>query len=90
MIEQIYGLFADQFYTNGERDIDEVGRLRMDLKELDDSVQDKVKVLWAQVTSDNLRELSDYAGYHEDFLKLFGFGFDGVDYDADISPLVEL
>ena len=90
VIEQIHGLFADQFYTSGERDVDEVGRLRMDLKELDDSIQDKVKELWAQVSTDNLRELSDYAGYNEDFLKLFGFGFDGVDYDADISPLVEL
>ncbi|UTW46433.1 trans-2-enoyl-CoA reductase family protein [bacterium SCSIO 12696] len=90
VIEQIQGLFADQFYTKGERDLDEVGRLRMDLKELDDSVQDEVKQLWSQVTSENLRELSDYAGYHHDFLQLFGFGFDGVDYDADISPLVEL
>ncbi|MGS2724182.1 enoyl-ACP reductase FabV [Porticoccus sp. GXU_MW_L64] len=90
VIEQIYGLFADQFYTRGERDTDEVGRLRMDLKELDDSIQDRVKELWAQVSTENLRDLSDYAGYHEDFLKLFGFGFDGVDYDADISPLVEL
>ncbi|MCV6605664.1 MAG: trans-2-enoyl-CoA reductase family protein [Porticoccaceae bacterium] len=90
VIEQIYGLFARQFYTSGERDTDEIGRLRMDLKELDDSIQDKVKELWAQVSTDNLRDLSDYAGYHEDFLKLFGFGFDGVDYDADVSPLVEL
>ncbi|MDM3871069.1 trans-2-enoyl-CoA reductase family protein [Porticoccus sp. W117] len=90
VIEQIYGLFADQFYTNGERDLDEVGRLRMDLKELDDSIQDKVKELWAQVSTENLRDLSDYAGYNDDFLKLFGFGFDGVDYDADVSPLVEL
>ncbi|WIO73357.1 trans-2-enoyl-CoA reductase family protein [Porticoccaceae bacterium LTM1] len=90
VIEQIYSLFANQLYTTGERDIDEVGRLRVDLKELDDAIQDKVKELWAQVNTENLRELSDYAGYQEDFLKLFGFGFEGVDYDADISPLVEL
>lgn len=90
VIEQIYSLFANQLYTTGERDIDEVGRLRVDLKELDDAIQDKVKELWAQVNTENLRELSDYAGYQEDFLKLFGFGFDGVDYDADVSPLVEL
>lgn len=89
-IEQIFGLFADQFYTSGERDIDEVGRLRMDLKEIDDDVQNAVKELWAQVSTDNLRELSDYAGYHQGFLELFGFGFDNVDYDADVSPVVEL
>ena len=70
--------------------MDRAGRLRMDQNELDDSVQNKVKALWAEVTSDNLRQLSDFAGYHSDFLKLFGFGFNNVDYEADISPMIEL
>jgi len=34
--------------------------------------------------------LTDYAGYHHEFLNLFGFGVDGVDYDADLNPLVEI
>jgi len=89
-IEQIQGLFADQLYTNGERILDEVGRLRMDGKELRDEVQAQVKESWDQVTSENLRELTDYTGYEHEFLKLFGFDIDAVDYEADVSPLVEL
>jgi enoyl-[acyl-carrier protein] reductase/trans-2-enoyl-CoA reductase (NAD+) len=32
-------------------------------------------------------ELSDLAGFRRDFLRIFGFEADGVDYDADVSPL---
>ena len=89
-IEQIQGLFARQLYSRGGRDIDDLGRLRMDGLELQDGVQDKVKELWGSITTENLHELSDFAGYREEFLKLFGFGVPGVDYDADVSPMVEL
>ncbi|EGU40160.1 hypothetical protein, partial [Vibrio splendidus] len=27
--------------------------------------------------------------YKEEFLKLFGFGVEGVDYEADVNPAVE-
>jgi enoyl-[acyl-carrier protein] reductase/trans-2-enoyl-CoA reductase (NAD+) len=30
--------------------------------------------------------LSDFAGYKHEFLKLFGFEIEGVDYDADVNP----
>jgi len=33
--------------------------------------------------------ISDFAGYKAEFLRLFGFGIEGVDYDADVSPLVD-
>ena len=36
----------------------------------------------------NFHELSDYAGYNGDFLNLFGFGIEGVDYEADVDPQV--
>ncbi len=89
-IEQIQGLFARQFYTDGQRDVDEAGRLRMDGLELKDSVQHKVQELWGKVTTENVNELTDYAGYHAEFLRLFGFGLAGVDYDADVDPMVNL
>ncbi len=89
-IEQIHGLFERQLYATGERDLDEQGRLRMDGLELKDSVQDKVKALWDSVTTDNINELTDFKGYRQEFLKLFGFGIEGVDYEADVNPLVEL
>lgn len=89
-IEQIHGLFARQLYSQGQRDLDEVGRLRMDGLELRDEVQDKVKDLWGRVTTANVLQLTDYQGYHEEFLRLFGFGLPGVDYDAEVDPLLEL
>ena len=89
-IEQIQGLFERQIYTVGQADIDEDGRWRMDGEELKDSVQAKVAGLWDSVNTDNIGELTDFKGYHQEFLRLFGFGIDGVDYEADTSPLVEL
>ncbi|MEZ0149919.1 MAG: enoyl-ACP reductase FabV [Candidatus Reddybacter sp.] len=89
-IEQIQGLFERQIYTDGQADIDEDGRWRMDGEELKDSVQAQVAGLWDSVNTDNIGELTDFKGYHQEFLRLFGFGLDGVDYEADTSPLVEL
>lgn len=88
-IEQINGLFRQGLYSNTPI-LDDAGRLRMDGKELADDVQDKVAALWDQVTTDTIDSLTDYHGYHTEFLHLFGFGFDGVDYDADVTPLVPL
>jgi enoyl-[acyl-carrier protein] reductase/trans-2-enoyl-CoA reductase (NAD+) len=34
-------------------------------------------------------QLTDYAGYKHDFLKLFGFTRDDVDYEADIATKVD-
>lgn len=85
-IEQIDGLFRLLLQDNPE--VDDMGRLRMDGKETNDATQAKIKALWDQVTQENFLELSDYAGYHSEFLHLFGFGFDEVDYDADVSPVV--
>ncbi|MEJ2416872.1 MAG: trans-2-enoyl-CoA reductase family protein [Exilibacterium sp.] len=87
-IEQLYRLFTEGLYTDSPR-LDGEGRLRMDERELKPEIQAQVEALWPQVTEENLFEITDYKGYNEDFLKLFGFGVDGVDYEADISPLVE-
>ncbi|MFP8967461.1 enoyl-ACP reductase FabV [Pokkaliibacter sp. CJK22405] len=86
-IEQITGLFKEKL-LEAAPETDEVNRLRMDGKETNDATQAKIKDLWAQVTQENFHQLSDYAGYHKEFLHLFGFGFDGVDYEADVDPVV--
>ncbi len=88
-IEQIQGLFARQLYGSA-RELDEAGRLRMDAKELRDDVQARVKALWETVTTENVDRLTDLKGYKEEFLKLFGFGMSGVDYSADVDPVVQL
>ena len=51
-------------------------------------VQAEVFKSWETIETDTLKELSDYAGYQQEFLRLFGFGIDGVDYDA--SPEIDV
>jgi enoyl-[acyl-carrier protein] reductase/trans-2-enoyl-CoA reductase (NAD+) len=87
-IEQIYDLFNEKL-TQAQPVTDELGRLYMNDKETNDKTQAKITSLWDQVTQDNFHQLSDYAGYHHEFLKLFGFDIQGVDYEADVEPLVE-
>ena len=87
-IEQIQRLFVECLYSANPR-LDAEGRARVDNLELEPSVQAEVEQIWAQVTEENLFQTTDYQGHHEDFLKLFGFGVPGVDYEADVSPLVD-
>ncbi|MCF6132077.1 enoyl-ACP reductase FabV [Flavobacterium wongokense] len=89
-IEQIQRLFAERLYKGEEVPTDEKGRIRIDDWEMRDDIQDKVKELWAKATSENLTEIGDLAGYKQDFLNLFGFGFDKVDYKADANELVQI
>jgi enoyl-[acyl-carrier protein] reductase/trans-2-enoyl-CoA reductase (NAD+) len=87
-IEQIQRLFKECLYSATPR-LDSAGRYRVDELELDPAVQSKVEAIWDQVTEENLFELTDFAGYKTEFLRLFGFGIDGVDYDAETTPLVQ-
>ncbi len=87
-IEQLQRLFTECLYTDAPR-IDEQQRFRVDELELSPEIQAKVEAIWPQVTSENLNDLSDFALYQAEFLRLFGFGVEGVDYDADTTPLVE-
>ncbi|MEZ5430123.1 MAG: hypothetical protein R3F31_02875 [Verrucomicrobiales bacterium] len=52
-----------------------------------EDVQSAVGQVWDQVTTENLDELGDFAGYQAEFLKLFGFGLTGVDYSLDTEPV---
>ena len=86
-IEQSQRLFAECLYSDAPR-IDNANRYRVDEKELDPNVQSRVEAIWSGVDEDNVLDLIDFNAYNQDFLKLFGFGIAGIDYDADISPLV--
>lgn len=85
-IEQIYRLFAANLYNGAKPNLDAAGRIRIDDKEMEADVQAKVDALWPQVTTENLKQISDYESYRSEFLKLFGFGLDGVDYEAAVDP----
>ncbi len=88
-IEQVQGLFA-KLLIQQSPETDDQGRLRMDGNELLPEVQRQVEDIWQQVNTDNVNELTDYKGYQTEFLKLFGFSFDTVDYSADVDPVVTL
>jgi len=53
-------------------------------------IQAAVREIWPQVTTENLEALTDIAGYRTEFLKMFGFGLPGIDYDADVEPHREM
>ncbi|MEW5250971.1 enoyl-ACP reductase FabV [Microbulbifer discodermiae] len=86
-IEQLYRLYTEGLYSDNPQ-LDSDNRYRMDEWELRRETQAKIEALWPQVNNENLFQLTDHRGYQADFLKLFGFGVDGVDYAADTSPLV--
>lgn len=88
-IEQIDLLFRESLYGSTPR-LDDDGRWRVDYKELDPEVQAKVAELWSQITTETINELSDFAGYKRNFLNLFGFEVPGVDYDAEVDPVVPI
>ncbi|MGR7920509.1 enoyl-ACP reductase FabV [Zobellella denitrificans] len=87
-IEQIQRLFHDRLYSGQPAPVDEQNRLRLDDWELRDEVQNACREIWQKITDDTIYELTDYQGYKDEFLRLFGFGLAGVDYDADVNPEV--
>lgn len=89
-IAQIVRLYRDRLYTEGAVPVDDERRIRVDDLEMQDDIQQEVERLWREVSSDNIDQISDIAGYREEFFKLFGFGFDSVDYTLDVDPNVPL
>jgi len=88
-IEQLYRLFTEGLYCDNPR-LDNEGRLRMDELEMRPSIQDKVAESWAKISTENLHSLTDFEGYKQEFLGLFGFNVAGVDYEADVNPEVAI
>lgn len=88
-IEQLYRLYTECLYTDAPR-LDDEGRARVDELELTPEVQKVVEEAWDKITTETIPTATDFAGYQAEFLRLFGFGIDGVDYEADVSPLVEI
>jgi enoyl-[acyl-carrier protein] reductase/trans-2-enoyl-CoA reductase (NAD+) len=89
-IEQLYRLFAERLAPGAAPQLDVEGRIRIDDWEMRPEIQQQVAALWPQVTTENLDAVSDIAGYRTEFLKLFGFGLPGVDYEAEADPVAPL
>lgn len=82
-IEQIERLFSDHLASGGAPVVDERGRIRIDDWEMSEPVQKAVAEAWEKVTTENLSDFSDFSGYKKEFLRLFGFGLEGVDYEEE-------
>ena len=89
-IEQMQRLFATQLYNGNTPQFDSAGRVRVDDWEMRPDVQAAVREIWPTITTENLATTTDIAGYREEFLKLFGFGLPGVNYEAEVEPHVPM
>jgi enoyl-[acyl-carrier protein] reductase / trans-2-enoyl-CoA reductase (NAD+) len=86
-IEQMDRLLRDRLY-NGNPQPDEAGRIRVDDWEMTPEIQAIVGKRWDEVNTENLAELGDFEGYQSSFLRLFGFGLEGVDYSKDTDTSI--
>ncbi len=89
-IEQIQRLYQQRLFSGNAVPTDEQGRIRIDDWEMRPDVQERIAKLWIESTTESLVELGDLAGYKQDFLNLFGFGFEGVDYLVDANEMVQV
>ena len=81
-IEQISRLCFDYLAAGKEVATGANRLIRLDNLEMQEDVQSAVADLWGRVTTENLSEISDVAGFRKEFSNLFGFQVDGVDYEA--------
>ncbi|MEN8661254.1 MAG: enoyl-ACP reductase FabV [Lentimonas sp.] len=88
-IEQMVRLMNERLY-GGDLQLDDLGRIRIDDWEMQEDIQKAVADIWPSISSESLNSLSDFSGYQENFLRLFGFGLDGVDYEADVEVEVPM
>ena len=91
-IEQIVRLFAERLYTqeaapdSAAVPVDSEGRIRIDDLEMREDIQEETKKRMAEVTAENVNDLSDIAGFRHDFLEAHGFDVGGIDYGAEVNP----
>ena len=88
-IQQMYRLMNQKLYA-GNPVVDEENRIRLDDLEMQEEIQSEVNDLWSTIATDNLDTHADLAGYDTDFYRLFGFGVEGIDYEADTDPEVAI
>lgn len=89
-IEQIQRLFAQRLYDGNDIPVDEKGRIRIDDWEMRNDVQAMVTSLWEIAETENLSSIGDLAGYKNDFLNLFGFGFNQIDYTKETDEMKQI
>ncbi|MCS5619433.1 MAG: hypothetical protein NZ808_06200 [Myxococcota bacterium] len=82
--------FARALYGDGEpwrNMLDDEGRLRLDAKELDPELQTAIGALWGDAKPGAVPERTarGLELFKKEFMQLFGWQVDGVDYDAPVD-----
>jgi enoyl-[acyl-carrier protein] reductase/trans-2-enoyl-CoA reductase (NAD+) len=83
--EQMRRLFEVHLGPGRTPTLDAEGRIRIDDLEMRPDIQRAVSGLWERVSTENLLEVTDYAGFKREFRGLFGFEVEGVDYDQPVE-----
>ncbi len=89
-IEQMKRLFFERLAFGTAPAVDSDGTIRLDDWEMREDVQREIAELWPRVTTENLDELADFAGFMRDFNRLFGFQVEGVDYEQPVESEIFL
>ncbi|WP_309387537.1 enoyl-ACP reductase FabV [Cerasicoccus frondis] len=84
-IEQMDRMLRTKIYGPEGVETDSKDLIRVDDWEMREDVQATAAAIWPTITTDNLKSDTDFEFYQSEFLKLFGFGLDGVDYDAEVD-----
>ena len=87
-IEQMQRLYSERLYNGSNIPVDDKGRIRIDDLEMRADVQQQIDKLWAIATTESLPEIGDLEGYRSEFHHLFGFGYEGVNYNEDTNEIV--
>lgn len=89
VVQQIYRMYADLLYGKKQAEASDDIRIRIDDRELREDVQNAIQDIWDKINSDNLKEVSAFDQYRHEFLRLFGFHYDGVDYNERVETHCE-
>jgi enoyl-[acyl-carrier protein] reductase/trans-2-enoyl-CoA reductase (NAD+) len=88
-IDQINRLFTENLYGKG-LNADEVGRIRLDDREMREDVQEAIREVWEKLTTENLHALTNFDLYQKKFLNLFGFGYENINYDKPANTDLQI
>jgi enoyl-[acyl-carrier protein] reductase/trans-2-enoyl-CoA reductase (NAD+) len=85
-IHQMDRLHRDVLFSGRKIPLDDLGRIRLDDREMRPDVQAAVNESWEKVTDENLSRYADLKGFREEFLRHHGFGMPGIDYSRAVDP----
>ena len=88
-IEQMNRLFREKL-GKGNAVVDSDNQIRLDDYEMKPEIQQEVMKYWDEISSETIDQMADVDGYWEDFYRMFGFKEEGIDYEAETDPVVEI